>query len=174
MKFSKVNRKVHYWGAIICALPVIIIVVTGLILILRKELAWVQPPTMHGQGNVPVISFAKILETTQGVTQAGITKWQDIKKLDVRPGKGVIKVQAKNRWEIQLDHQTGAVLQVAYRRSGLIEAIHDGTFFHKYISLGYFLPSAVILLLLWITGIYLFLQPYLAKKKHKRRQIAQA
>ena len=85
----------------------------------------------------------------------------------MRPSKGVIKVRAKNRWEVQLDHQSGEILQVAYRRSGLIESIHEGTFFHDKVRLGIFLPSAIILLILWVTGIYLFLMPYLTPAKQK-------
>ncbi|MEM7396798.1 MAG: PepSY domain-containing protein, partial [Verrucomicrobiota bacterium] len=72
-------------------------------------------------------------------------------------------------WEIQVDHQTGEVLGYAYRRSDLIESIHDGSFFHDKVKLGIFLPSAVILLLLWITGIYLFIYPLPSKLRHAKR-----
>jgi hypothetical protein len=30
----------------------------------------------------------------------GIETWSDVDRLDVRPGKGMLKVRAKNRWEI--------------------------------------------------------------------------
>ena len=41
---------------------------------------------------------------------------QDIDRLDVRPGKGMLKVRCKNSWEVQIDANSGKVLQVAYRR----------------------------------------------------------
>lgn len=113
---------------------------------------------MRGQGSVPTIQFDHILLASQGVEAASIRSWGDIDRLDVRPKKGIIKVQAKNRWEIQLDHQTGDVLQVAYRRSDLIESLHDGKFFSDAVSLWIFLPSGIILLILWITGIYMFIK----------------
>jgi len=79
----------------------------------------------------------------------------------------VIKIRSKNRWEIQIDHQTGKVMQVAYRRSDLIESIHDGSFFHDKVKIWVFLPSAIVLLTLWITGVYLFVITTLQKNKMK-------
>jgi hypothetical protein len=74
-----------------------------------------------------------------------------------------VKVYAKNHWEIQLDHRSGNVLQVAYRRSDIIETLHDGSFFHERAKLWIFLPSAIVLLVLWMTGIHLFAKPLLVK-----------
>jgi hypothetical protein len=37
------------------------------------------------------------------VPGAGIREWQDIDRLDVRPGKGVVKVRTENHWELQID-----------------------------------------------------------------------
>jgi len=44
--------------------------------------------------------------------------------------------------------------------------IDDGSFFHKRFKLFVFLPTALILIGLWGTGIHLFVRPYLAKRKH--------
>jgi uncharacterized iron-regulated membrane protein len=41
MSFSKWNRKLHRWGSIITLLPVGVILVTGVILQLKKQLDWV-------------------------------------------------------------------------------------------------------------------------------------
>ena len=76
----------------------------------------------------------------------------------------------RNGWEVQLDAQTGQVLQVAVRRSDLIESIHDGSFFHESFKLWVFLPTGIILALIWGTGIYLFLLPYLLKRKRARNR----
>lgn len=165
IKWARINRQTHYWLSGLIALPILIVIITGILLILRKDIAWIQPPSMNGQGRIPTIPFSLVLQTSQTVPSANIQTWDDISKLDVRPKKGIIKVRAKNRWEIQLDHQTANILQVAYRRSGLIESIHDGTFFNRGVSLGVFLPSAIILLILWITGMYLFIKTMLNKKK---------
>jgi uncharacterized iron-regulated membrane protein len=164
---NKLNRKAHFWGACVCAIPILIVIATGIVLQLKKELAWVQPPTMRGSLGNPAITFEQILNTAKTVHEAEINNWEDIDRLDVRPKKGVIKIRSKNRWEIQIDHQTGKVMQVAYRRSDLIESIHDGSFFHDKVKIWVFLPSAIVLLTLWITGVYLFVITTLQKNKMK-------
>lgn len=153
------SRQLHYWTSFIYALPIIIILITGLFLLLKKEVAWIQPPTQRGGGSIPTLNYELLLAAVQQVPEAEIKTWDDIDRLDVRPKKGVVKVRSENRWEIQVDHQTGAILQTAYRRSDFIESIHDGTFFHDKVKLWVFFPAALMLLLLWITGLVLFFYP---------------
>ncbi|MCP4900722.1 MAG: PepSY domain-containing protein [bacterium] len=171
MKLSKFNRDVHRWGAIIIALPMAIIIVSGVILQLKKESAWIQPTTQEGSSSELSLSFEQILKASQKIPEAEVESWDDIDRLDVRPGKRMLKVRCKNKWEIQLDAKTGAVLQVAYRRSDLIESIHDGSFFHESLKLWLFLPTGLILAILWVTGIYLFLLPYIVKQKKRRKNV---
>jgi uncharacterized iron-regulated membrane protein len=174
MKLSKLNRDVHRWGSILIALPVAVIIVTGVILQLKKESAWIQPTTKEGSSSVLSVSFDEILVAAQSVPEANVEGWDDIDRVDVRPGKGMLKVRCKNRWEVQLDSKTGEVLQVAYRRSDLIESIHDGSFFHDRVKLWLFLPAALVLVGLWMTGIYMFFLPYYAKWKKRRKKASAA
>ncbi|PCH82976.1 MAG: hypothetical protein COB89_03915 [Piscirickettsiaceae bacterium] len=170
INWKKFNRKTHYWGAIICAIPLLIVIGTGVLLLLKKDFEWIQPSTIRGSGEIPHISFEQILNAAKTVGEAGIKDWSDIDRLDVRPSKGIVKVRAKNQWEIQIDHQTLKVLQVAYRRSDFIESIHDGTFFHDAAKLWLFLPCAVILFALWVTGLYMFLTTHFAKRRSKKKR----
>ncbi len=165
MKFHLLTRKVHYWGAIVIAVPVVIIICTGLVLQVKKQVSWVQPAELKGSGIEPTIPFARILESCRAIPEAGIRTWDDIDRVDVRPSKGMLKVVARNRWEIQLDSATGDVLQTAYRRSDVIESIHDGSWFHDAAKLYLFLPAGAVLLVLWITGIYLFLLPIRVRRR---------
>ncbi|MDP6635315.1 MAG: PepSY-associated TM helix domain-containing protein [Phycisphaerae bacterium] len=171
MKLSKINRVFHRWGSILALAPIMIIIVSGLILQLKKEAAWIQPPTQRGTGSEPSISLDRILEVAKTVPQAEIKSWDDIDRLDVRPGKGVVKVRCKNGWEVQIDTQTGQVLQTAVRRSDLIESIHDGSYFHESFRLWVFLPSGLILAILAVTGLYLFSLPHLARRKRRRKEL---
>ena len=102
--------------------------------------------------------------------EAGINSWDDVDRLDVRPDRGLVKVQAKNGWEVQVDTGTGKVLQTEYRRSDTIEAIHDGSWFHDRVKLWIFLPMAFIVLGLWVTGMYLFFLPLLVKWSRRRQR----
>lgn len=172
--FMRLNRKVHYWGALIISIPLIIVVASGILLQVKKQFTWVQPPTVKGVSKVPELSFDKILQIASQVDEGNIKSWKDIDRLDVRPKKGVVKVRAKNSWEIQIDNKTGDILQVEYRRSDIIEAIHDGSFFHEHAKLWLFLPASIILLVLWATGVYLFAWPYITKSKKRKRLQEQA
>jgi uncharacterized iron-regulated membrane protein len=161
------NRKLHRWGAILVAVPFLIVICTGILLQLKKQIPWVQPPEQRGSKDAPALSMDDILARAQSVPQAGVRGWEDIDRIDVRPSKGMLKVVTMSRWELQLDISTGAVLQTAYRRSDLIESLHDGSWFHANAKLLIFLPSGIIVLGLWITGIYLYLLPYRVKRARR-------
>lgn len=170
MKLSKLNRDVHRWGSFLIALPLAVVIASGVILQLKKQSAWIQPATKRGDATGASLSFDQILAVAREVPEAEVSDWGDIGRLDVRPGKGMLKIRCKNRWEIQLDANSGEILQVAFRRSDLIENIHDGSFFHDRVKLWVFLPAALVLGVLWLTGIYLFVLPYYAKWKKRRKQ----
>ncbi len=167
MKFNLLNRKIHYWLSIGIAIPILITIVSGIFLQTKKQFAWIQPAEQRGKSKTANLSLPQILEIAQTVPEAEIRSWDDISRLDVRPSRGMLKVFAKNHWEIQIDTETGAILQTAYRRSDIIESIHDGSFFHDNVKLLIFLPSGIILLILWLTGMYLFILPILVKRKRK-------
>lgn len=165
MSVKKLNRTVHRWAGIVTAIPVIIILVTGILLLLKKDVAWIQPPSQKGSSQELKLSFEQVLDIVSKVPNVNLKSWKDINRLDVRPKKGLIKVRGNNDWEVQLDSKTGEVLQVAERRSDFIESIHDGSYFHDSVKLGVFLPVAILLLAIWGTGLYLFLLPYMGRKK---------
>ena len=168
MRFSVLNRKVHYWLSVFVALPLAVMIVTGILLQLKKQLPFVQPPERRGGATVPVISFDDVLRITASVPEARVKTWDDINRLDVRPSRGMLKVWAKSNYEIQIDTATGQVLQVAYRRSDLIEALHDGSWFSDPVKYGLFLTTGIALFVLWLTGLYLFIRPYWTAWRRRR------
>ena len=167
MKFNLLNRKVHYWTSIALAVPILIVIVSGILLQTKKQFEWIQPVEQRGASKTPTISLPEVLEISKTVAEAEIKSWDDINRLDVRPSRGMLKVRAANNWEIQIDTQTGAILQSAYRRSDIIESIHDGSFFHDAVKMWIFLPAGIVLLLLWLTGIYLFALPLWVKRRRR-------
>jgi len=163
---------------LIAILPVLIVLVTGIILQLKKQSDWIQPPTIKGESklsDVPgsTLTLEQILAIASTAEDAAIETWNEIDRLDIRPSKGIVKVRAESGYEVQIDLHTGEIVQVAYRRSDLIESIHDGSFFAGDLTKLYvFLPSGVILLCLWTTGVYLWLIPILAKRSGQKRRAA--
>ena len=167
------TRKLHRWGAILTALPLLLVIVSGLILQLKKELDWVQPPTEKGKG-AAAVDWQQVLAVAQSVPEAEVETWEDIDRLDVRPGKSLIKIQAVNHWEVQMDWSSGQVLSSAYRRSDWIEQLHDGSFFGDVSKSVVFLINGGIPLLLWLTGLYLWYLPIgVRRKKYKRKTAGQ-
>ncbi len=172
LNFNRWFRKLHRWGALICAIPLLLVIVTGLLLQVKKQVAWIQPPTVNGAGDIPAISFEQVLVASRGVPEAGIESWADIDRLDVRPAKGVVKVRSKSSWELQIDLETSKVLASNYRRSDFIESLHDGSWFNDGAKLWVFLPNGLILLGLWFTGAYLWYLPFMSRAKKKKRLAA--
>ena len=172
MNWKKVNTKIHYWGSAVIIIPLLIVLGSGLLLQVKKEFAWIQPKTMKTKYRDLTLTFDKILEVSKTVEEAKINSWKDVKLLDVRPGKGITKVRVKNNWEIQIHNESAEVLAVNFRRSDIIESIHDGSWFHDAAKLWIFLPSAVILLLLSLTGFYLFLKLLPSKMKKRKHKLS--
>ncbi|MFT6077480.1 MAG: putative iron-regulated membrane protein [Myxococcota bacterium] len=172
IRWNSLNRKIHYWGSIICALPILIIIITGLLITFKKQSDWIQPPTIKSQAPHSLeISFDEILDIAKTADELEIENWSDIDRLDVRPSKGIIKIRAENGWELQIDGKNGKIANLAYRRSDLIEALHTGAFFSDYIAFGVFFPASLTLLILMITGLYLFVTMTITKSKNKKRKL---
>lgn len=171
MKLQTLFRKVHHWGSIIIALPLVIMIGAGSLLMLKKEFEWIQPPSQKGiaRSEVPMASMQSLFDAALTVEKAGFTTWEALERADLKPGKGIIKFVSSSDWEVQVDTHSAEVLQVAERRSDIIEAIHDGSYFAEWVKLWVFLPAGLILFVLWITGLYLFFQTEVKKWSNRRR-----
>lgn len=166
MQFNILNRKVHYWASFAVAIPMLVMIGSGLLLQSKKHWAWVQPVEQRGTGSVPAIDLEGILASVKQVPELGVGSWDDVNRLDVRPSRGVVKVWLNSGYEVQVDLGSGQVLQTAYRRSDLIESIHDGSFFGgDWTKLGLFLPTGMVLFLLWCSGMWMWWVPFIAKRR---------
>lgn len=173
MKFNVLNRQVHYWITPFLAIPILVIIGSGILLQVKKQWSWVQPEERRGSVKSPSITFDQLLTAVRSVPEFNATEWKDINRMDVRPSKGVAKVLLKNGWEVQVDIGSAKVIQKAYRRSDIIEAIHDGSFFAGDLTkLGIFLPAAIALFLLWLTGLWMFWLPFSVKLKRRKARLA--
>ena len=171
MKTSVLLRKIHHWGSIVISIPLIVIIGAGLMLQLKKEIGWIQPPTQQGvTTDVPALTMQEMFDVVTAIPEMDVTVWEDLERVDFKPDKGIVKFVSATRWEVQMDPATGEVLQLAYRRSDLIESIHDGSFFAGWTKHYLFFPAAIVLFVLWVTGLYMFFLPYFKKAQKKRRR----
>ena len=141
-------------------------VASGVLLQLKKQSNWIQPNVEITSSSKPIM-LQSYLDAVSTVKEANISSWDDIERIDIRPDKGIAKIKSKNNWEIQIDIETFEIYSSSFRRSDIIESIHDGSFFSEIVKYGWFLPSGILLLILSLTGIYMFFIPILNKRKRK-------
>lgn len=169
MTFNYANRRTHAWISMCFAVPLVVVIITGILLQLKKQLPFVQPIERTGVTHEPVATPAQYLEAINRGKLDGALTWKDVQRVDIRPSKGIAKVILKSDVEYQVDLGTGHVLQRELRMSDFIESLHDGSFFAGDISkLGIFLPAAIGLLVLWVSGIYMFWLPIIVKQRKSR------
>ncbi|MFM6927390.1 MAG: PepSY domain-containing protein [Bdellovibrio sp.] len=162
---TRAFRKWHRWVSVIIALPFLITIVTGIILATRGFNSWVQPeyPPIKTAGLS--VSFEQILAAAQSIPEAQIRTWKDVSQIDIRPDKGNIRVRARaTQWEIQIDGSTGEVTGKGIRRSSFLVSLHEGAYFGPFVRYGIFLPAALGVFFLLISGVYIFAQPYFKRK----------
>ena len=137
---------------------------SGIMLQLKKQSNWIQPNVEVTSSSKPIM-LQSYLDAVSTVKEANISSWDDIERIDISPDKGIAKIKSKNNWEIQIDIETTEIYAKNYRRSDIIESIHDGSFFSEVVKYGWFLPSGILLLILSLTGIYMFFIPILRRRK---------
>ena len=157
------THEYHYWLALIIVVPWLIVIGSGLLLQVRYEVPWVMPVMQKGQGTVPTLAFEEALAKARAIPDVGVSEWKNVWRLYVYPARGLIQIRAKNLQEIQLDAATGDVLQVAVRRTNLIEDIHEGRWMGANFWL--FLPIHALSVILWMLGVTLWTYPLFASDR---------
>ena len=151
-------------------MPLLLVLVSGMFLLLKKDVNWIQPPSISGVNvGTPQINHEDMLLAVTSVEQARGLIWSDFERIDYQTDGGMVKFITKDDWEIQLDTANADILSVKLRRSDFFEKLHDGTYFGDWMKYYVLIPSAVFLLTLWMTGLYMFIYPYI-KKAFKRRK----
>jgi len=167
MRPYKIVWELHKWIGIVLALVLVNVSVTGLLLLEKKQYAWIQPPTRKGQAGTTAdfISMQRLFRAVLDCNHPDFADVEAIDRVDFRPGKRVYKVRSKTHHaEIQVDAITGDVLSVATRRSDRLEQLHDGSYFGDAMH-GKIMPlAAVANIILVLSGLYLWLAPKIKKR----------
>ena len=66
MSFNILNRNIHYWASFGVAIPLIVMIGSGLLLQSKKHWTWVQPAEQRGTGSTPAIDLEAILASVKG------------------------------------------------------------------------------------------------------------
>ena len=163
----------HRWVGGACAVVLLWLAVTGFLLQIKGRSEWIQPETRTGaMGGVDdFITVERLLEIVWLQQHPEFEQLGDISRIDLRPGKRVYKVLSEHKHaELQVCAVTGEVMNVSWRPSDLIEAIHAGSFFGKWVH-GWIMPGVAIgLVYLCGSGIWIWIDMKLRKLRHKRRR----
>ncbi|MFZ1454607.1 MAG: PepSY-associated TM helix domain-containing protein [Saprospiraceae bacterium] len=99
----------------------------------------------------------------------------EIDRIEVRPDKGIVKVNFKNNYKgLQIDATNGKILKVESRNSDLIEHIHDGSWFDRTFGLSsgifkliYTSLCGIGLIVFTVSGFWLWYGPKLIRRHHE-------
>jgi uncharacterized iron-regulated membrane protein len=161
-------RKYHRWISIFITIPFFLTLVTGILLLFRGKLNWMSPQYPPASGELR-IGLDEILKAAQSVPELEVKTWKDIGRIDIRPDKGSINIRSKKtEFEIAVDGADGKVLGVGVRNSGFIVDLHEGAYLDDLGRYGITLPMALGVLFLIISGVVIFFQPVLQKRRLKK------
>lgn len=180
VKRTRWYRKIHRWVASALFVFFLFIAGTGLLLGWKKNSngylladsrkgASTDPKDWLSVDSLQSIAIALYKDSVSSTSEATIDR------IDFRPSKGMVKfVFAEKYNAIQLDCTTGAPLLFERRRADFIEHLHDGTILDNLFrnkaglfKLSYTTVMGLSLLLLTITGFWLWYNPKRIKQKSR-------
>lgn len=176
----RIFRKIHRTLGAFLFIFFFIVAITGLILGWKKNSnGFILPATAKGiSTNLDTWkTTTALLKISDSVLITKVDKSLSTKldRIDIRKDKGIVKfLYADNYWEIQLDGQSGDVLQINQRRSDFVEDIHDGSFLDYYFKtegepfkLIYTSIMGVALFFFTLTGFWLWIGPKVIRNKKR-------
>lgn len=160
----RASRSWHTRLGLALAALLLVSAVTGLLLAWKKQSDWLQPGTQRGSGGelaawrpLDELRDAAVVALRQ---TAGASVDVAIDRMDVRPGKGVVKVRFDHaHYEVQVDGVTGEVLGVGRRNADWIERLHDGSIVSEGFKLASMNGLGLGLVAMIGTGAWLYYGP---------------
>ena len=179
-KWVRLFRWLHRKIAIPLLIFFFIISLTGLLLGIKKQTGLLAP-TQKGASSDPSkwLPAAELNAKATRYLHDSVSKdlSTELDRIDIRPAKGIAKfIYANHYWGLQLDCTTGTLLSIEKRSSDFIEDIHDGSIIdslfgtsNEQVKVGYTIIMGLSLLLLVISGFWLWYGPkrIRTQKRHK-------
>lgn len=173
-KLLRIVRKIHRWTGASLFVVFLFVSITGLLLGWKKDSkGYLLPDTQKGSSAeardwLPLVDLQN--RALYLIDSLHPELNNSIDRLDVRPGKGIVKFTfTEHYYELQLDLSTGNLLSSGKRRSDLIEHIHDGTIVDRQLGSGFFkllytTIAGLALLVFTVTGFWLWYGPKRMRK----------
>lgn len=176
-------RSVHRWLAPLSILLLITTAASGLLLGWKKHSGgWLMADNAPGISTdmsrwLPMDSLNTLADRyLSDSIEPGLSTEKD--RIEIRPEKGMVKFTFTEHYHaLQLDATTGRLLKTEIRRSDWIERLHDGSLFDRMIGKGsqtgklaYTTLTATLLLLLTITGTFLWINPIRLRRLKREKK----
>jgi len=169
-KTLRATRKLHRLSGISLFVFFFIMAVTGILLGWKKNSGEVvMPDTYRGISTEMTewLPLDRLSVLASSALEEHNGAMSEIDRIDVRPGKGVLKFLFKDRQlEVQLDGATGEVLSIGRRHNDWIEQVHDGSIVddwlgipHGIFKVFYNTLMGVALIIFTVTGFWLWYGP---------------
>jgi uncharacterized iron-regulated membrane protein len=158
----------HRWAGVAAGLVLALSAATGLLLLLKKDFAWLQPPVVRGAEGPPerLQPLAAVYGAVFALGLPQLRSEADIARIDFRPAQRVHKVvSVHDDLEVQVCAITLATTGPAVRRSDWLERLHDGSWAGGAMH-GVVMPAvALVLLFLASSGYVMWLWPKLRRRR---------
>lgn len=184
VKLIKWSRKLHRITGVLLMVFIIVVSVSGLLLAWKKNSNnLLQPATQKAPNRnieqwLPVWQLKNLAQRfISDSTNQNLSA--EIKRMDIRPEKGIVKVTfTQHFWELQLEGTTGKARSFAFRYSDFIEAVHDGSILDiwlenesGYIKVLYSSSLGLALCFFCLSGFWIWFGPkWLRKQKRERKR----
>jgi uncharacterized iron-regulated membrane protein len=177
-KVIRFFRWLHRKVALALFVFFLLIAVSGILLGIKKH-AGLLAPTHKGTSSdlstwvsVDSLKNASIRYLADSVSPA---LSNEIDRIDIRPDKGTVKIVFKGHYTgLQLDGSNGRLLLIEKRKSDFIEDLHDGSILDdligtsdEQIKVGYTIVMGLSLLLLILSGLWLWYGPKRLRQSRK-------
>lgn len=140
-------RRWHRIVSVVIAVPLALIIVTGLVLQLRNQFEAIQPATVKTENTgAPLLKLEDVLAKVEG----------QVDQVIYRPEKHALAVRMKDGMEVQIHPQTGEILKRAPRMTNFLIDLHQGSFLGPWSQFGLFILTGWGLLFLLVSGLYIF------------------
>jgi uncharacterized iron-regulated membrane protein len=158
----------HRWVGIAVGLLVMLTAASGLLLLVKKRFAWIQPPVAVGAAGTPE-QLRPLADVYGAVFALGLPQLRseaDIARIDFRPDQRVHKVvSVHGDVEVQVCAVTLRTSGPAVRRSDWLERVHDGSWAGDWLH-GIVMPFvALAVLFLAASGYVMWAWPKLRRRR---------
>ena len=156
---NKISKKVKKWHrviAMIFAVPMIITIVTGIFLIYRKELSFMQPQ-MQGE-SLSIREFSNYDEIESKLKELNIT--DVVSHYRLYPSKGIISVRTNDYRDFHFQASDMSLIGEYERNDSFFIKLHEGSYWGNFSRVLIFGPMVIGLFVLWVTGVFLGFRHY--------------